>query len=192
MPNYKCKALFNARGVGVSEVYNIVSDTIANADASFQVLMSLRLALMSVDVTCVGTVTSDTDIRGDSLIGAGYPKIGSYAGEGVLNTYNPYVTNLYRCTDATTTHRALRMLRLIPANQFDDLGNFSPVVGWTTPRNTFFGALIASWSIFHKNPAGGGPPAYTPYAIATVSSERIANKKVGRPFGLSVGRRTIR
>lgn len=192
MPLYVGKLFINCKNAGVSETYGISYGNILDADAALQQVASARQAMLAPDCTIIGTTTSNVDIRGDAIIGTGYPRVGTYDPESHPKTYDLTITDLYRETDPTFTHRALRHIRLIPDDQFDETSAFVPLVGWTTPRATFFGFLQTNTVILSKIKGAVAPPFYTSYVIQTALSERKSHKKVGRPFGQPVGRRPTR
>lgn len=188
---YFGKIFMRFQDFGISEVYGIEAPTLPDADAVTQNIIAVRLPLLCPDVTIQACVTSDTDIRGDSQIGIGFPLLGTYAGEGAT-TYDPTNTMLYRVTSTDMTKRALRHLRFIPDDQFDTNGTVAPTVGFTTPRATFFDFLRINTVILTKITGAVAPPFYSRKPIGTVTYERGSHKKVGRPFALPVGRRQIR
>jgi hypothetical protein len=191
MPNYFCKIFYRYQDVGVSEVYATTQANIGAATTIADQIVAHRQAMLCTDVTILATVTSDSDIRGDAELGEGYPKVGTYTGDGA-KTYDPTITNLTRWTDAALVKRAMRHIRLIPDDQFGTDSTFSPIVGWTTPRSTFFAFAALNLFIPTKIKGAVAPPFYTFTPVFAATSERKSHKKVGRPFGLSVGRRVIR
>ena len=182
---------FGCRNFGWAEVYPLNAVTYPTATVALSSILEDRLPTMCGDVTCLGGRVSDQNVRGDSqLIHLPVPPTGTYVGAALTITYDSEVTLQWRF-EATPQHRVVRSVRAIPSDQFEN-GVYTPVGGWF--------ATLTTWALLVQNLCSIStaikprPPA-APYYIFTPMTNNIfgkqSHRKIGRPFGLLVGRRRI-
>jgi hypothetical protein len=197
VPNFFGRVVFNCRTAqgecGISETYPMVQDDYGAALSELGTLITARLALMVADCEAVYGGVSDSDIIGDFAPGGGdFPLPGTFATTDDDATGPFEICRLFRCSSEDWLHRAIRKVSLLPVSQFngEDLV-FVPSGGWLTAYAAWRTAC-QSLCIATKDPTAEVPPFYTFTPISHTADERNSVRKVGRPFGLLVGRRAIR
>jgi hypothetical protein len=189
---YNCKTA--AGECGISETYPIVADDYVTAGSSLADLVTKRLDMMVADCQVAYAGVSDSDIIGDfapSTTLVDNP--GSYASTEDDATGPFDAVRLARFSDEAWLHRCIRKVGLLPVSQFngEDLV-FVPSGTWLANYATWRTAVTSTCCIATKDPTAVVPPFYTFTPMAHSSDERNSFRKVGRPFGLLVGRRVIR
>lgn len=183
------RMMFNCRNFGISEDYAMLNATMPGALSDLESLATSRLDLMCSDVTLFGMSVSDANVRGDSLISELAGGKGTWGTTApIIATYQGEEGALVRCTSADYVHRSLRILRLIPSDQFDSGGGLVMIPSFKTAFDDYL-ALMKTSTMIPAHIANNAPvpPYFT--AVAYIKFERQSRRKVGRPFGLEAGRR---
>jgi hypothetical protein len=177
-------------GAGWSEVYPINAPSYAAAATIMQALAGFRMACACTDVTLMGTLLSDTAVKGDSYpMGVSLPQPGT----GFSPTSTGQISLALRLQiTGGVLKRSARFVRALPTFLIGAGGSYTPVSAFTTALNTFLAYLIANVSIATKIHGAVSPPFYSFTAItgATLVAALEA-RKIGRPFGLHRGRLLI-
>lgn len=191
MARYVCTLFANFASSGWSEVYPVVAASPSAAATVLDSLVTLRAALSVSDVSFVGARISDTDIKNDSWpTGVSTPFLGTFAVAPADLTYNPQIA-VRLLSFGGGLVRGSRWLRGVPKSQLNAEGGYAPTSPWLTALAAYTAYLIANVSIATKIKGAVAPPFYTFTAITAVTSKGSEKRNIGRPFGLSRGRRLI-
>lgn len=182
------KWFFQGNYGGWSEVWYPKGSSLAAALASCESCINDRIALMPAHVGLERLEVSDLTIRGDVVVSGSTPLNGTWTGTSSMQP--PWDALLINLRNVDGLHRGRKFMRGLPANAVSD-GKFSPVSPWPANFLAFQTTFIANMQLVKKTDPGP-PPVYTPYAITTINYDRLVHRPAGRPFGLLVGRRTIR
>ncbi len=182
---------FDWEGTGWSEVYPLQVADYTTALAVLTTTKNLRLAMMAPDINLIGARISDTDVKGDSFpTGFLFPTTGTYvpgAGEKTFATDYALRCGLY----GGPAKRSVRFVRGVSNLNIDGNGHYIPTAAWDATLDAWLNQLIASVSIATRIKGAVAPPYYAFTPILSASIQEMENRKVGRPFGLSRGRRLI-
>jgi hypothetical protein len=191
MAQYKGTIFFQANSglSGWTEILYPAATSPGAAGAAMLAVVALRKAILHVDCAITNVTISDVAISGDSIILLGDPVQGTATG---VEGYLPLDSALLIRWTVDVFTRNKTYVRGIPAHTVVDGLCIFPVL--------FLGSLDAWLEGVQANCVFKGintindtpPPArivgYKP-ASNGVAVAKIARRKVGRPFGLSRGRR---
>ena len=176
---------------GWSEVYGFNVADYTAAVTALGNLANARQATLAPDCSIIGARISDSDVKGDSFpTGITFPSVGTYNPGGAMTTYNPQMA-LRFLWNAGPTKRGSRFLRCIPKDSVSASGLFTPVAGFSTVLLTYLGLVESEVSMATKIPGAVAPPFYTFTAYTGFTEFNMEKRAIGRPFGLSRGRRLV-
>jgi hypothetical protein len=170
---------------GWSEIYYPAATDIETAISGWiSHVLPARLGIMPADVNIVYIRCSDVNVKGDSILDTS-THIGTWSGSSNVN--DARLSLLIRQRNEFN-QRAMKYIHGIPTDQFT-LGVYTPTTPFGTAFNVFKSAVIANCLHANKNPTP--PPKLVLSTIVDFGVVRLTTRRVGRPFGLPVGRRMI-
>lgn len=191
MPQYKGTIFFqsNSGSSGWTEIFYPAPLTSAGAAANLLAAVALRKEILHIDCAITNVTMSDIAISGDSTILLGAPVQGTATGtEGYLPLDSAL---LIRWTvDVFTRNKTY--VRGLPAHTVVD-GLYTFPVGFNDDLDAWIAGIESRMVFKGINTVNDTPPparivGFKP-ASNGVAVAKIARRKVGRPFGLSHGRR---
>lgn len=172
---------------GWSEVYYHTGNDITTVRTDTTALVTARLAILAGDCQCSGYRAYRIGQKRYGVTVANTPPTPGTWTAGERST-EPW-TALLLDINSSFSVQVLKYLHGIPQSQISE-GIFDPTGPFTTALNAFFAVLVAKWKIWAKDPAS--PSEKSEWPITDVEENRIVSHRIGRPFGLPVGRRVAR
>lgn len=191
MPNFRGTLFFTVFNWGWSENYNLLIDTVVDAEAQLASILTSRLSMMLPECTYIGGRVHNTDVKNDynPLTGTlAPPKAGTYTGTGTPHTMEEWTFRLAFKAVAGSI-RATRFLGGIPGDQVVN-GVYTPTTAFATEVTAFSSLMdagVACLATKNKTP----PPNFTFTPIASFTLVGLRSRKAGRPFVPFRGRRAI-
>lgn len=183
-------------GKGFSESYWLQAADYANAETIVAPLLTARLGMLLSSVHQVYAEVSNVDSVRDSRV------VGSTGPTSNPGTYTPAAGTVPLPTEvallvsfeADPSHKNRKFIHGMTTADVD--GNrFIPSAGFTTAFQAYQLALVTNAfqvrSRFGPNPTPPPASLYLYHTIVLTSPIRVTTRKIGRPFGLSVGRRRV-
>lgn len=189
MPRFMCKLFNRYKDGGWSEVYPITATDYASCNTTFAALASLRYACFAPDVSLIGGVISDTDVKGDSVQLSTGITVGTWAGADTTS-FDPNWALRILFT-AGVSKRSSRFIHALPNAQVGAIGTYTPTGPFTSALSAFGAGMTGGVSIATKIPGATTPPFYTFTPLTNYTIKTMHEKKVGRFFGQPRGRRAI-
>lgn len=178
---------------GWSETYWLTGTDYSMAESNLSQIATARYALLTDSIDWIGGRVSDRTVRGDALVlvppGIGGVQPGTFGGVGAPST-SPWTAILLRL-EATPMYHASRFLHGVPANQISGEA-YLPTTAFETALTAYSNALIANARLRVRDKTVPPPRPFVYRTITSVHDLRLAKRDIGRPFGLSHGRRLIR
>jgi hypothetical protein len=179
--------------IGWTERYFMTATTYSVAKDDVDSLVTKRLALSCPDVKVDYVRVSDVGVRGDSVVAPAPGLVGTYtAGAAPAVSTEPW-TALNVRMEGGTLYRGRKFIHGLP--QFLMTGNiFTPDSPWNTAFNAYAAALLATTCLWVRDRSAvqALPPAapiMTKVTLTQIWPLGTTSHRVGRPFGLPVGRR---
>lgn len=185
MPQYQQTLFFEDvdRSYGWSESYFRESPDPQLARTAMDSLIGFRLDVL-VDLCQISAArVSDVDITNDSLLSVGLPLPGNVAST-ILTAADPWSCLNLRI-EASDLYRGRKFIHGILENTFSDNRAWNPANPNAAQWLAFFTELEDNYNLRINSP---GPFSYI--SITKCVPLKETTRKVGRPFGLLVGRRT--
>lgn len=184
MPNYAGTLFFTDQlnSYGWSETYFVNNVTIAGGKTVVENLVGLRSDILSANCKIQAGRISDVLITRDSLLLDGLPLSGQIVAT-VADTVQPW-TALNIRIEATSLNRGRKFLHGVTDDIFLTDRTYNIANPHAAEFTLFFNELVAS---FRLRVGGLLVPTYE--AITNVIPIRETSRRVGRPFGVLVGRR---
>lgn len=182
----------NGGNFGWSEVYPMNVADYPTAVTNMTTTLTKRLALLVSDLAVVGMRISDSDVKGDSYpTGLTFPQVGTFAVAPADATYNADLAIRAEFVGALT-QRSQRWIRGLPKSQVSNVGAYAPTGPFTTALTSYLAQVLSTCAAAHRIPGAVTAPFYTftNYSGYTLVGN-LLSRKLGRPFGLSRGRRLV-
>ena len=189
MAQYRGTVFFTWTDFGWTESYYLIGSAPGSAGTNLVNIVNARMALSRSDVIATRAVISDVAIRGDAILQAGFPIVGTNADLGT--TQIPDVCLLVKWK-VGVYNRNKTFLRGYPLLE-GPAGAYSPSIGYPAAVTTYFNAVMANAVMKEPTGLNPTPPPKLLYVYATVLGgvidTLVHRRKTGRPFGLPRGRR---
>ncbi len=192
---FKCKAIFldTYANTGWSETWwTLAGQTYQKAQQSMEAYFQDRLTMDTADIEIPYLIISDIDVKGDSVVisygDTWQGKIQIAAGVRM----NPWDALLVRLNDPSNNYRGFRFFHGLSFKFFTANRQWSTVGGGPALFAKVIATLQAQnlcWQVKQKPVAI--PPVYIQVPVGIGTPMRLTEHRVGRPFGLPVGRRRI-
>jgi hypothetical protein len=174
-------------GAGWSDNFYITGTTLAQCLTAGDLIIPNFMAVRPNTVNMIYARYSDVSIRGDSLISqVGFPFTGTYTLGAGAKQMEPGAALLVQLF-ASATIKGHYYLRGV-SNECLSGRDYDPTTAFTTAIGSLMSALVGFVQIRHRVSVGP-PPVYNYTNLVTATPERGTTRRVGRPFGLPVGRR---
>ncbi len=187
---FKCSMFWRLDDWGWSENYYSNDSDASAVGVAFGTLIDARAALLCTDVQFIGGRISDVDPAKDTWDFASAVTAGTYPGD--VESYDPVYCRVMKGGD-NAGHWTVRFLHALPESVITPERTFLDDGVWSIAMSTYRGVVAGAgttWALRHSN--GATPPAYTYPSILFIREKpRLRNRKLGRPFGLPVGRQLI-
>lgn len=180
-------------GYGWTESFYITAPDEGTALVNMESVATARLALLSPGYALSAQRVSIPGNPPDANIVYEYPftMYGAYVPATGENPPPPENALLLRYSNATF-NRAMRLLHGFPLGWTNTPQlSINRVAAYNTALSNYV-TLLKAYTQMRVKVSGSSPPAYTFQAIANVTDERVAMKRVGRPFVLFRGRARTR
>jgi hypothetical protein len=191
-PNrYVCTLFFNAYQSGWSETYFIGSDSYQDAATAIEAIATARRAMLVNDVELEAIRVSDTDVKGDSWpVISAFPVPGTYGATPALLSSNLGLALRLKIFGGPLK-RAARFVRAIPSDCLGPGAEFNPTAAFNTALTNWMSLVEVSCNIGTRIKNAVSSPFYLFTAITGYETAGLEKRNIGRPFGLTRGRRQI-
>lgn len=174
-------------GAGWSESFYCTAANLNAAQTLIDTFIPDAMDCRPASVACVYARVSDVAVRGDSLLSTlPFPVPGTYVLPTGATQMEPGAAVLVQLF-ASATVKGHWFFRGGPSSILQGR-EFVTGTTWDAAFGLAAATLIASFQIRHKT-SPGPPPVYAYTNMTSVTPERGTTRRVGRPFGLPVGRR---
>lgn len=183
---YAGTALYRLRDFGWAETWYFSGESYVEPMNQTQLINTSRLDLACPDVVCVRVRVSNVAIRGDVVLASPTTPIGTF---GASDTTSLQPTTVFQLTHQSgplyTSHRPFRAMPL----GYVSFATWSAPVGWLDNFASYKTTLnVAAMFKVKSKTIPIGSITYVP-VLSTLADYKLRERKCGRPFGLSVGRR---
>jgi hypothetical protein len=172
---------------GWSETIYLPGTDVAASIALAESLLALRIAILPFDCECPGYRLYVVGTKRNGVtIYKNPPTAGGWTVDD-LST-EPWSAILLAC-NSNYQLMVNKYIHGIPQSQVV-AGQYTPTGPFTTALTAYIAGLKAGAVLYAKNPAAVGPK--TEWNITFANPAKLVEHRVGRPFGLLVGRRMVR
>jgi hypothetical protein len=176
---------------GWSENYFFNVSGYSAALAGLASILTGRLGCLSSDCYLSGSLVSDTAVKGDSYpTGFTIPTVGTWAASSSDPTGQIALALRYKVFGGTAK-RGSRFVHAVPKSQITTGGFYTGSAGFPAALSAWEVQVIANAQMATRIKGAIVPPFYstTPYTAFTLYG--LEKRNIGRPFGLTRGRRLI-
>jgi len=190
LTNFQMSLFINGVTSGVSETYFTQRSSPGDAAVVLAAIAAQRQATLCADAAIYGGRISECDVKGDSYpTTIAFPLVGTYTGgDGDITAV---AGNCLRCLfNGGPLLRGNRFIHYIPKSQYTATV-YTPLSGFLTALHAWLAGIADSCCVGTRIKGATVPPFYTLTNYTSYGTQYQDFKRVGRPFGLSAGRRLI-